>query len=107
MTRYSKGGIYDLSLFWVFLPKPSFRTLSHLFPTIVIMDSKKEKSVLTNQPEVISSSNSLELTESQGFDWSATQRLVRKLDWHLIPFLSLIYLNVHALTTNDCNTNFI
>lgn len=36
--------------------------------------------------------NSLELTESQGFDQKATKKLVRKLDWHLIPFLALIYL---------------
>jgi hypothetical protein len=32
--------------------------------------------------------------ETQGFDESATKRLLRKLDWHIIPFMSLIYLCV-------------
>jgi hypothetical protein len=30
--------------------------------------------------------------ETQGFDPQATKKLLRKLDWHLIPFMSLIYL---------------
>jgi hypothetical protein len=30
--------------------------------------------------------------EVQGFDASATKKLLRKLDWHIIPFMSLIYL---------------
>lgn len=30
--------------------------------------------------------------EPQGFDGLATKRLLSKLDWHLIPFMSLIYL---------------
>jgi hypothetical protein len=30
--------------------------------------------------------------ESQGFDQPATKKLLRKLDWHVIPFMSLIYL---------------
>lgn len=30
--------------------------------------------------------------ESHGFDAAATKKLLRKLDWHLIPFMSLIYL---------------
>ena len=30
--------------------------------------------------------------EPQGFDAAATKRLLRKLDWHIIPFMSLIYL---------------
>jgi hypothetical protein len=32
--------------------------------------------------------------ETQGFDESATKRLLRRLDWHIIPFMSLIYLYV-------------
>ncbi|RYP85757.1 hypothetical protein DL770_004988 [Monosporascus sp. CRB-9-2] len=39
---------------------------------------------ITYAPEV--------LAEAQGFDGPATKRLLRKLDWHLIPFMSLIYL---------------
>jgi hypothetical protein len=30
--------------------------------------------------------------ETQGFDALATKKLLRKLDWHIIPFMSLIYL---------------
>lgn len=30
--------------------------------------------------------------ESQGYDAAATKKLLRKLDWHIIPFMSLIYL---------------
>jgi hypothetical protein len=40
------------------------------------------------------SSYSINNVESQGFDERATKKLIRKLDWHLIPFLSLIYLYV-------------
>jgi hypothetical protein len=32
--------------------------------------------------------------ETQGFDEPATKKLLRKLDWHIIPFMSLIYLCV-------------
>jgi hypothetical protein len=30
--------------------------------------------------------------ETQGFDAPATKKLLRKLDWNIIPFMSLIYL---------------
>lgn len=33
-------------------------------------------------------------TDSVGFDIKATKRLLRKIDWKLIPFLSLLYLQV-------------
>jgi hypothetical protein len=42
----------------------------------------------------VSISDSVESIEAQGFDEARTKKLVRKLDWHLIPFLSLIYLYV-------------
>jgi hypothetical protein len=35
---------------------------------------------------------SIEVAESQPFDQNATKKLLRKLDWHIIPFMSLIYL---------------
>lgn len=35
---------------------------------------------------------SIDAIESQDFDAPATNRLLRKLDWHIIPFMSLIYL---------------
>ena len=31
-------------------------------------------------------------TEIQGWDAHNTKRLLRKMDWHIIPFMSLIYL---------------
>lgn len=40
----------------------------------------------------ISSDVSLDDVEPQGYDAVATKKLLRKLDWHLIPFMSLIYL---------------
>lgn len=39
--------------------------------------------------------------ETQGFDGPATKKLLRKLDWHLIPFMSLIYLYVPLRTMED------
>lgn len=30
--------------------------------------------------------------EAQGWDEEATKRLLWRLDWHIIPFMSLIYL---------------
>ncbi len=32
------------------------------------------------------------VVETQGFDEARTRKLLRKLDWHIIPFMSLIYL---------------
>lgn len=66
------------------------------------MDTKSEnppleKTVPLEQERELPSSNSLYLVEAGGFDLGATKKLVRKLDWHLIPFLSLIYLYVCLL----------
>ncbi|KAF9693238.1 hypothetical protein EKO04_008834 [Ascochyta lentis] len=41
--------------------------------------------------------------ESQGFDHAATKKLLRKLDWHIIPFMSLIYLLCFLDRTNIGN----
>lgn len=41
--------------------------------------------------------------ESNGFDASATKKLLRKLDWHLLPFMSLIYLLCFLDRTNIGN----
>jgi hypothetical protein len=42
----------------------------------------------------VAASSSTDTPQSQPFDQAATKRLLRKLDWHLIPFLALIYLYV-------------
>ncbi|KAJ4984597.1 high-affinity nicotinic acid transporter [Stagonosporopsis vannaccii] len=41
--------------------------------------------------------------ENQGFDPVATKKLLRKLDWHIIPFMSLIYLLCFLDRTNIGN----
>lgn len=54
------------------------------------MEEKKvnaESVVLEATPDISTGD-----VESQGFDASATKKLLRKLDWHIIPFMSLIYL---------------
>jgi hypothetical protein len=43
----------------------------------------------------IANSSATDSPQSQSFDQAATRRLLRKLDWHLIPFLALIYLSVN------------
>jgi hypothetical protein len=35
---------------------------------------------------------SLESADSAGFDEQRTKTLLRRLDWHLVPFLALLYL---------------
>lgn len=62
------------------------------------MSEKKE----STSPLEVSQAESVEVpitaaVETQGFDEHATKRLLRKLDWHIIPFMSLIYLCVHFL----------
>lgn len=49
-------------------------------PTPELKDEKKADSV------------SVHIAEGQSYDAKETKRLLRKLDWHLIPFMSLIYL---------------
>jgi hypothetical protein len=51
--------------------------------------AEKNVGVLT-----VSASESVDSIEAQGFDVARTKKLIGKLDWHLIPFLSLIYLYV-------------
>lgn len=57
-----------------------------------------DKSFMTlSNGDSVATSVDISEREAQGFDASATKKLVRKLDWHLIPFLSLIYLYVLTL----------
>jgi hypothetical protein len=58
------------------------------------MDHSVIEKVMNTNDDVVgkSASTSIEITEAQGFDEQGTKKLIRKLDWHLIPFLSLIYL---------------
>lgn len=51
-----------------------------------------EKNLQDTSIIAVSPDLSTEHVESQGFDAAATKKLLRKLDWHLIPFMSLIYL---------------
>ncbi|EPE25319.1 MFS general substrate transporter [Glarea lozoyensis ATCC 20868] len=60
---------------------------------------------VVNEPIPVENGSSLSVNnvESQGFDEKATKTLIRKLDWHLIPFLSLIYLLCFLDRTNIGN----
>lgn len=65
------------------------------------MEEKKipdESTIFTTPPEV-----AIGDIEPQGFDAKATKRLLRKLDWHIIPFMSLIYLLCFLDRTNIGN----
>lgn len=55
------------------------------------MDSKSTKSN-ANLPTESTMMSMVDNTETAEYDLKATRRLLRKLDWHLIPFLSLLYL---------------
>jgi len=45
-----------------------------------------------NNPSKNTSSLDVVEIEVAGWDEKSTKRLLRKLDWHIIPFMSLIYL---------------
>lgn len=57
----------------------------------------------TSEADVAIAYTSETPTESNEFDVQGTKRLLRKLDWHLIPFLSLIYLLCFLDRTNIGN----
>jgi hypothetical protein len=50
----------------------------------------------TEKQEVrhVSGPGSLESGEGRKFDAAQTKRLLRRMDWHLVPFLALLYLYV-------------
>lgn len=50
-------------------------------------EKKAGKVDISSTPDLVTGE-----VESQGFDHVATKKLLRKLDWHIIPFMSLIYL---------------
>lgn len=62
----------------------AFLILLTFLPGRIMIEKK-----VTNEAVVDVSSGEVEL---QGYDEHATKKLLRKLDWHLIPFMSLIYL---------------
>lgn len=75
-----------------------FILLLNVFEVIAIhtMASKIPEKIAetTSSSHEVSTATSIDIAEAeaQGFDAAATKKLVRKLDWHLIPFLALIYL---------------
>jgi len=55
-----------------------------------VMDEKKtpdEVAVTSATPDIADGE-----IETQGYSAVSTKTLLRKLDWHIIPFMSLIYL---------------
>lgn len=71
-----------------------------------MVPSIKEKAAL--EPTDISATASVvEINEAVGYDRSATKKLLRKLDWHIIPFMSLIYLLVLRKTKPCRSSNWM
>jgi hypothetical protein len=64
------------------------RSINSPSPTAVMSEKKTLSNAgVTAVPEI-----SIGDSEVQGFDAAGTKKLLRKLDWHIIPFMSLIYL---------------
>ncbi|KAB5518090.1 major facilitator superfamily domain-containing protein [Coniochaeta sp. 2T2.1] len=63
----------------------------------------QEKAVQAEESQEISTAESVDYAEAQGWDDTATKRLLRRLDWHIIPFVSLIYLLCFLDMTNIGN----
>ena len=57
------------------------------------LDSETDGPVYV-KPEHIHDSDNTSLESGTPFDQATTKKLLRKLDWHLVPFLALLYLYV-------------
>ena len=66
------------------------------YGNLMTMDEKKVTSstAISAAPEMMVGD-----VEPQGYDAKATKRLLRNLDWHIIPFMSLIYLYVRNIAS--------
>lgn len=51
-----------------------------------------EKVASPKHDEVLNTSTSLESNIGAQFDGERTRRLLRKMDWNIVPFLALLYL---------------
>ncbi|KAK7923426.1 hypothetical protein PG985_007497 [Apiospora marii] len=58
---------------------------------------------VTKGDETASTEATMHVSEAAMFDQKETKKLLRKLDWHLIPFMSLIYLLCFLDRTNIGN----
>jgi hypothetical protein len=56
-----------------------------------VFEMENKNDILVNDSDQLSTPS---LENEQPFDVPATKRLLRKLDYHLVPFLSLLYLLV-------------
>ncbi len=56
------------------------------------MESDDNKKTTAGSTDGEKGGPDVQIVESQGFDEARTKKLLRKLDWHIIPFMSLIYL---------------
>lgn len=63
-----------------------------------MVPSIKEKALEPTDVSESPAASVVEINEAVGYDRSATKKLLRKLDWHIIPFMSLIYLSVPLYT---------
>ena len=51
-----------------------------------------ESSTEVEKSEVVHDNNAGSLENGGAYDAAATNTLLRRLDWHIVPFLSLLYL---------------
>jgi hypothetical protein len=58
----------------------------------VNMSTQEKTAIQAQEVHDFSASDDVDYAEAQGWDEHATKRLLRRLDWHIIPFMSLIYL---------------
>jgi hypothetical protein len=56
------------------------------------MDSSEQKAMGVADEKSAAPSVQIDTAELQGYDEKRTRSLLRKLDWHILPFMSLIYL---------------
>ncbi|KAL3427527.1 high-affinity nicotinic acid transporter [Phlyctema vagabunda] len=72
-----------------------------------MVSSTEKQSPIREESRELSDSTSIEIAEANGFDQRKTKKLIRKLDWNLIPFLSLIYLLCFLDRTNVGNARLV
>ena len=56
-------------------------------------DSSSEEVTVMNEKAELSHVENGDLTSSSGIDPAKEKALVRKIDWHVIPLVMLLYLN--------------
>jgi hypothetical protein len=76
----------------------SCRLSTTLYPTMstnafeTSMPELPEKTMKAQHADGATTPSTMEAAEGPLFDAARTKKLLRKMDWHLVPFLALLYL---------------